>query len=172
MELEWQKVVQSLNFTIVATLINFGILVALLTWLLYRPVRNFIDRRRERINSRIKESKQRQKEAKELKEKRREELNRAREKRKEIIERAEEAAGSIKEDKKKEAKREAERIIQRAKQEAMQEKQQIREELRSEYLDAAILGAERILSREIEQTDHEELVEDLFQNLQRNGIDF
>ena len=171
MGLEWQKIIQSLNLTIVANWINFAILVAVLSWLLFRPAKKFIQEKRETIKSRIDSAQEREKTAEELKTQRKEELEEARERRQEIIEKAEQRGSKIVEEAREEAEDQASRIVDRAKKEAEQEKREVLEELEKQYVDVAMVGAERVLKREISREDHEEFLDSLFEDLQDKEFD-
>lgn len=171
MGLEWQKIIQSLNFTIIANWINFGILVVVLSWILYRPAKEFIEKRREKISSRIDNAKEREKSAQELKEERIEELNTAREKRREIIENAEDEAEKIIEQGREDAREEANRILDGARKEAEQEKERIKEEIEQEYVNMSLLGAEKILGRELDEEDQRRFLESLFAELEEEEVD-
>jgi len=170
MGLEWQTIIQSLNLTIVANWINFGILVAVLSWLLFRPAKEFIQEKRETIKSRIDNAQEKEKTARELKEEREQELQEAKERRSEIIERAESRAEEIVEEGREEAEKEAERIVEQAKKEAEQEKQEAFEELEEEYVDMALAGAEKVLEREISRQDHEKFLNSLFEQLKEKEL--
>jgi len=171
MGLEWQKIIQSLNLTIIANWINFAILVAVLSWLLFRPAKKFIQEKRETIKSRIDSAQEREKTAEELKTQRKEELEEARERRQEIIEKAEQRGSKIVEEAREEAEDQASRIVDRAKKEAEQEKREVLEELEKQYVDVAMVGAERVLKREISREDHEEFLDSLFEDLQDKEFD-
>ncbi|MBS3812337.1 F0F1 ATP synthase subunit B [Candidatus Bipolaricaulota bacterium] len=171
MGLEWQKIIQSLNFTIIANWINFGILVAVLSWLLYKPAKEFIETRREKIKSRIEGAKEREKSAAELKQERLNELKAAREKRREILDRAEKEAEEIVERGRKKAKEESKRIIEEAKAEAKQEQDKLRKELEEEYIDLSLLGAEKILGREIDERDQRRFLDSLLEEIEGDEID-
>lgn len=168
--LSWEKIVQSLNFTMVANLVNFAILVGVLSWLLYDPAREFIQKRKQKIQDRIEDARQRQGEAEELREKRTEELQEARTRAQEIIDNAEQTAEQIKQESREEAQEEASRIIEQAQQEAEREKQRVREELRQQYLNAAILGAEKVLSREVDEEDHQEAIDSFLDQLEEDQV--
>jgi len=170
MGLEWQTIIQSLNLTIVANWINFGILVAVLSWLLFRPAKEFIQEKRETIMSTIDNAQEKEKTARELKEEREQELQEAKERRSEIIERAESRAEEIVEEGREEAEKEAERIVEQAKKEAEQEKQEAFEELEEEYVDMALAGAEKVLEREISRQDHEKFLNSLFEQLKAKEL--
>ena len=170
MGLEWQTIIQSLNLTIVANWINFGILVAVLSWLLFRPAKEFIQEKRETIKSRIDNAQEKEKTARELKKEKEQELQEAKERRSEIIERAESRAEEIVEEGREEAEKEAERIVEQAKKEAEQEKQEAFEELEEEYVDMALAGAEKVLEREISRQDHEKFLNSLFEQLKEKEL--
>ncbi len=169
MGLEWQKVVQSLNFTIVANLVNFAILLGILSWLLYKPARKFINKRKEAIKNRIENAQEKEKEAQSLEEQKKEELIDARKKGREIIENAEKTAKQIKEESRKEAEEKADQIVEKKKKEAEKEMQNAKEELREDYINGAILGAEKILKREINRGDHRQMIESLMEDIEKDG---
>ncbi|MCF7876178.1 F0F1 ATP synthase subunit B [Candidatus Bipolaricaulota bacterium] len=171
MGLEWQKIIQSLNLTIVANWINFAILVAVLSWLLFRPAKEFIQEKRERIKSRIDNAQEKEETAEELKERRQEELEEAKDRRREIVQQAERRADEIVEDAREEAEKEKSRIVEEAKKEAEQEKQDVLQELEKQYVDVALVGAERVLQREIDREDHEEFINSFFKDLQERELD-
>jgi len=170
MGLEWQTIIQSLNLTIVANWINFGILVAVLSWLLFRPAKEFIQEKRDKIKSRIDNAQEKEETARELKKEREQELQEAKERRSEIIERAERRAEEIVEEGREEAEKEAERIVEQAKKEAEQEKQEAFDELEEEYVDMALAGAEKVLEREISREDHEKFLNSLFDQLKEKEL--
>jgi len=171
MGLEWQKIIQSLNLTIIANWINFAILVAVLSWLLFRPAKEFLQEKKERIKSRIDNAQEREETAEELKERRKKELEEAKERRREIVQQAERRADEIVEDAREEAEKEASRIVEEAKKEAEQERQDVLEELEEQYVDVALVGAERVLQREIDRKDHEEFINSFFEELQGKELD-
>lgn len=170
MGLEWQTIIQSLNLTVVANWINFGILVAVLSWLLFRPAKEFIQEKREKIKSRIDNAQEKEETARQLKQEREEKLREAKERRSEIIERAERRAEEIIEEGRDEAEEEAERIVEQAKKEAEQEKREAFEELEEEYVDMALAGAEKVLEREINREDHEKFLNSLFDQLKEKEL--
>lgn len=170
MGLDWQKIVQSLNFTIVANLVNFAILLGILSWLLYRPAREFIQKRKEAVGDRIENARQREEKAQSLEEEKKEELVQARKKGREIIENAEKTAEQIKKESREEAEKEADRIIEQAKKEAESEMEKAQNKLEEKYLDGAILGAEKILRRELDPEDHRRMIESLMEEIEEDEI--
>ena len=66
---------------------------------------------------------------------------------------------------KSEGSNEKDKIISTAHDEAAQELSKLREGLRKEVAGLAVSGAEKILSREIKPTDHQEMLDDLAKKL-------
>jgi F-type H+-transporting ATPase subunit b len=62
---------------------------------------------------------------------------------------------------KAEAEREARRIVEDGRRQLKQERAQMEAELRVAYADLAVLGASRVLRREVNVEDHRRLLEEL-----------
>lgn len=83
----------------------------------------------------------------------------------EIINHAEKRAGEIVDEAKEHAKVEADRIVAGAQSDIDQEVNRAREELRKSVADLAIIGASRILEKEVDAKAHAKMVEDLITQL-------
>jgi len=77
--LEWGAVVKTLNWTFVANLVNFAILLYLMKRFLFKPALAYLDRRREQIASRMEAARQSEERAEQLATQREQELSAARE---------------------------------------------------------------------------------------------
>lgn len=170
MNLEWAKVVKTINWTLVANLVNFAILLYLLKRLLYKPALAYLDRRRELIASRMESSRKSEEKAQELVTKRDQELHIAREQASRILEdtraRAEEMIAQSKED----ARKEGQRILAEARREIEQEREAMEMRLRQAYAEIAVLGASRVLDREINLKDHERLLNELISQVDEQAL--
>ena len=82
-----------------------------------------------------------------------------------ILDQANTRASSIVESAKSEGTNERDKIISTAQDEAAQELSKLREGLRKEVAGLAVSGAEKILSREISASDHQEMLDDLAKKL-------
>ena len=82
-----------------------------------------------------------------------------------ILDQANTRASSIVESAKSEGTNERDKIISTAHDEAAQELSTLREGLRKEVAGLAVSGAEKILSREISASDHQEMLDDLAKKL-------
>ncbi|MFC2082968.1 F0F1 ATP synthase subunit B [Candidatus Bipolaricaulota bacterium] len=165
MSVEWGKIVKSINWTFVFSLVNFGILLYLLKWLLFKPALEFLDRRREQIAGRIEAARQSEAQAQQLVVERASELRKAREHADGMFEEARKEAEAIIAKARGEAKNDAAKILSDGKQRLEQERDRMIHDLREAYADIAILGAERVLDREIRIDDHRRLLDQLLSEI-------
>jgi len=157
----WGKVVKSLNWTFIANLVNFAILLYLLKRFLYKPALNYLDRRRERIASQMEAARKAKEEAERLAAQREEALNAAFDQAQKTVEEARAQAEEIITAAKEEAKAEAARILEGARREIEKERAQMEAELRRAYAELAVMGASRVLNREVTLEDHRRLLDEL-----------
>lgn len=161
MRLEWGKIVQSLNWTLVFNLVNFAILLYLLKRILFKPAVKFLDARREQIAGQMASAQESERRASELVDERTRELQEARERAASIVDDAEARASETIGGAKKKAKSEADRIVADARTRMEQERDEMIRGLKAAYAEIAILGAERVLDREVRIDDHRSLLEQL-----------
>lgn len=165
MTVEWGKIVKSINWTLVFQWVNFGILLYLLKRLLFKPALAFLDRRREQIASRIEAARTSETQAQQLVAEREEELRQARERAEGILEDARHEAEAMIAKAKGEAKKDAAKILADSKHRLEQERDRMIHDLREAYAEIAILGAERVLDREIRIDDHRRLLDQLLEEI-------
>ena len=65
----------------------------------------------------------------------------------------------LKEEARQEARKEAQAIVERARAELERERDKIVDELRKDFVDTAILAAERVLSETLDRGKHRQLIE-------------
>ncbi len=165
--LTWGTVVKNLNLTLIFNLLSFGIIVFLLARLLYKPAIRWLDSRRALEEERLRRAKEAEEEAQALLQRRREELAEANRAAREILARAEAEAQRILKEARAEARRQAQAILEEARAEAEREREELISELRRRYAELVILAASRVLSREVRREDHERLLEQMAQGIER-----
>lgn len=170
MTVEWGKIVRSINWTLLFSLINFGLLLYLLKRLLFVPAIEFLDRRREQIAARIESAKRSESEAQALVSTREEELSTARDRAESIVSAARREAEEILASSKDAAKTEAAKILSDGKHRLEQERDRMIQDLREAYAEIAILGAERVLDREIRIDDHRNLLDQLIAEIDEETL--
>jgi F-type H+-transporting ATPase subunit b len=170
MSVEWGKIVTSINPTLAFGVVNFVILLYLLKRLLFKPALEFLDRRREQIAARIKSARQSELQAQQLVLERDSELKQARVRAEGIIEAAQREAEAAITRAKDFAKNEAAKILSDGKHRLEQERDRMIHDLREAYAEIAILGAERVLNREIRIDDHRRLLDQLLEEINEETL--
>ncbi|UCF09738.1 MAG: F0F1 ATP synthase subunit B [Candidatus Bipolaricaulota bacterium] len=170
MSFEWGKIVKSINWTLVFNLINFGILLLLLRWLLFKPAVEYLDRRRELIASRMERARESEEAAARLSEERASALGHAQEQAQRMLEEATTRGEEIVGEAKAAARQEAERIVEVGRRQLEQERDAMIGELRSAYAEIAVLGASQVLKREISGEDHERFLDELLAGLDEEAL--
>ena len=170
MSVEWGKIVTSINWTLVFGVVNFGILLYLLKRLLFKPALEFLDRRREQIAARIETARQSESRAQQLVLERESELQQARARAEGILEEAQREAETVIAQAKEAAKADASKILSDGKHRLEQERERMIHDLREAYAEIAILGAERVLDREIRIDDHRRLLDQLLEEINEETL--
>ena len=170
MSFEWGTIVKSINWTLVFNLINFAILLYLLQRLLFKPALQYLDRRREAIHARIQAAQADEEQAAALVAEQKEALGEARKRADGIVESAQREAEAVIAASKGEAKEVAERILEDGRRQLAQERDRMIADLREAYAEIAVLGAERVLDREIRIEDHRRLLDQLLEEIDEERL--
>ena len=170
MNFEWGKVVKSLNWTFIVNLINFAILLYLLKRLLFKPALAYLDRRREQIAAQMEAARASEEKAEKFALERQEALKATLEKNRHAVEETQQRAEEIIVEAKGAAKQEADRILAEARRQIEQERALMIQELRRAYAEIAVLGAARILSREVKIEDHRRLLDELLAEVDEEAL--
>ena len=147
-------------------IITFLILLFLLYWYVFPPIREQIDRRQKEIEGAIDEAQKTRAEARELLAEYRRQIEEARGESRRILEEGRKQADAQRERTKKEAREEGDRIIQRAREEIERERDAALREVRREVADMVILTSERVIGQELDRDGHERLISDALDNLE------
>lgn len=151
----------NITLTLIAQILTFGLLVWFIKAKLWGPLTKMLEDRKARIADGLAAA-ERGRHEQELAEKRAQEhLREAKQQAGEIISQAQKRATEIMEDAKTEALAEGRRIKAAAEAELGQEVSRAREQLRGEVVQLAVVGAGRVLEREVDASAHEKALEDL-----------
>lgn len=155
----------NLTVTLIAQIIVFAILVWFVNAVLWGPLTNLMEQRRQRIADGLAAA-ERGQHAQELAEERASKLlQEAKEKASEIIAQAQRRASEIVEESKDTARTEGERLLAAANAEIEKEVNRAREELRGQVVSIAVTGAGKVLKKELDPKAHEVLLKDLVAQL-------
>jgi len=146
---------------LVAQLVSFFLLFGLLTFLLYRPVRRMLDERSERIRVSMEQAEQIKEKMTETGEQVKEHLDAARREGQSMVAQAGQMSEQLREEARREARQEAETIIARARTEIGRERDEAISELKRQFVDLAILAAEKVITESLDRDKHRKLIEEV-----------
>ena len=144
-----------------AHLINFLIVVGLLNYFLFDPLKERLAERRETIKKGVADAKEAEKARFQAEEQAQEVVAEAKKEKHDILESAREQAESVKEQAAQEGKERAEEIKEIAHKKIANDRAQMERELEGQVGQLAILAAEKVLEREVDEDDHNQLVAEL-----------
>jgi F-type H+-transporting ATPase subunit b len=141
-------------------LINFGLLLFLLSKFLFPPIVRMLDERQARVRESMERAEALKEESTRAAEAVRQQLDEARREGQTIINTATQIADRIKQERQEQAQAEYEAILKRAQEDAARERERAYAELRQQVADLAVLAAERIIRRQLDPAAQRQLVEE------------
>ena len=150
-------------------IVNFLLLALLLHRLLYRPVLNMLDQRKERIREGQEAAQQARTEAEELRQEYERQLEESRAHARKIIEDATAAAERLREESVANAQQEAQRILERGKEELRTEIEHARRELRQEVALLSVEVAGKLIQESLDTEKNRQLAARLVSDLDESS---
>lgn len=144
--------------SLIAYLINFVLLLGILTLFAYKPLLKVLDQRSERIRESLEAADRARDEAAGSQRVIEDQLNEARREGQRLLEQAREAAARYQEEQMGQARRDAESFVERARSDIQRERDAAVQEVRANFGDLAITAAERVIRRSLDRQAHEELI--------------
>ena len=145
--------------TLVAQLINFGILLGLLYVVAYKPIMRMLDERSQKIKESVDQTEYVKEQAARAEEEVKKQLEAAAKEGQEVIARAVRTGEEIRQDSQQQARQEGEALISRARAEIQRERDDAIDELRQEFADMTILAAEKVIDRSLDKKAHSQLID-------------
>lgn len=157
-----------INFNLfLAQVINFGVVVGALFYLLYKPVLKMLRDRTERIEQSLQESDQVQEQLDNARRDYDAEIARARQEAATILSQAQERARSQEAEIVSQARQDADRIRIEAREQAEQERDQMLREVKDQVAGLVTLTASRVLQAELAAQGHDRLINESLEALGR-----
>ncbi len=154
----------------ISQVVNFVVIMLLLTTLLYKPIQRTLIARRDRIAEGIRQAEMAKVAAAEAEQTKQQILAEARDEAQQIRATATRDADQATQSIRTRAEEDATAIRQRAQQEAEAQKEAILSDAQRQIAELAMLGAERILSRELQHSvDQEQLIASLMAENRRSN---
>ena len=140
--------------------ISFGILLALLIIIGYKPITKMLDERSQRIKESMDQAEFIKQETAKTEQMVQEQLTEARKQGQDLVVQAEQIGERLKEEARQQAKKDAEAIVARARSEIKAENEEAIAQLRKEFVDVAIQAAEKVINRALDKEAHRQLIEE------------
>jgi len=145
---------------LIAFIINFIILFALLGLFLYKPVMKMLDERAKRIKESMEQAEATKAQYAHAEEEVKKLIIKAREDGQALVSQATQMGERVKEEAKEGAKKEAQVIIDRTRIELEEERDRIIDDLRREFVDISISAAEKVIKETLDKERHRKLIEE------------
>ena len=155
----------NINLTLIGQLLSFVVFVWFTMKYVWTPIMGALDTRRKGIADGLAAAERGQHEQELAEARAKDVLHGAKSQAAEIVTQAQKRAAEIVDEAKGDARQEGERLITAAKAEIEQESNRAREHLREKVAELAIVGAEKILMKEINAEAHKDIVESLAQQI-------
>jgi F-type H+-transporting ATPase subunit b len=160
-----------INATLIAQIIHFLLLMALMTWVAYKPITKALADRQAYVGNTIKVAEQQQADATKMKQEYQALLVHARNEAQAIIDKATKLGEQTRESIIKETKEETTKMLTLAKAEIAREQEKALTDLRNEVATLSVLVAGKIIGQNLDVQAHEKLVQDFISQLDNKGAD-
>jgi F-type H+-transporting ATPase subunit b len=144
--------------SLIAYLINFILLLGILSLFAYKPLLRMLDQRSETIRESLEAAERAREDAASSQEAIQEQITEARREGQRIMDQTREAAEQFRTEEMDKARQEAEAFVERAKADIQRERDTALHEVRASFGDLAITAAERVIRRSLDRQAHEELI--------------
>ncbi len=148
----------SINATLIAQILNFLILLAILAKFAYKPLLNVMEERRNRIANDLDSAEKTRLEAESLKAEYTKQLADARQQATDIVEKANKIAQNLHDEMVEQARVEKEEMMASAKERIEQEKQQAMLDIRSEVIALSTMIAGKIVDQKLNSAEDQKMV--------------
>lgn len=145
--------------TFIGQLVSFLILLGLLIYVGYKPIRKMLDERANRIEESMEQAEATKQEYERAKVAVQEQISKARQEGQAVIGQATQIGDRLKEEARGEARKEAQTIVDRTRVDLERERDKAIDDLRREFVDTAILAAEKVISETLDKEKHRKLIE-------------
>ena len=147
--------------SLIAYLVNFGVLLLLLYLFAYKRILGMLDQRSDRIRESLEEADRVRQESQEQQASMQRALDEGRQAGQRVLVEAREAAERYREQQQEQARAEAEAMLERARVEIRAERDAALEQVRAQFASLAVTAAERIIHRSLDPDMHRDLIDEV-----------
>ena len=145
--------------TLIAQVINFGILFLLLYLLAYRPILRMFDERSKKIKDSVDQAEYIKEQVARTEEEAEKRIEAATKEGQGLVARAVKTGEEVRQKAEQGAKAEAEVLIQRARSEIQRERDEAIDDVRKAFADLTVQAAEKVIDRSLDKEAHREIIE-------------
>jgi F-type H+-transporting ATPase subunit b len=156
---------------LLSQIVTFGLLAFLLSRLLYNPILNMLETRRERIAKGLEDARAAEEARGQADQEAAGIIEEARKRAQQVVAEANANAEQVRANIEAQAEEERRKILTQARQDAEAERNQVLSEMREQIGALAIAAAERILNSELDQQRQNELVQEFFSGIKSGEVD-
>ncbi|MCK5576904.1 MAG: F0F1 ATP synthase subunit B [Dehalococcoidales bacterium] len=149
--------------TLIAQIVNFAILFALLYLVAYKPIMRMLDERSRRIKESMEQTDQIREQAAKAEQETARRIEEAGKEAQNIIGQAVQAGEEAKQKTREDAQKEGEKLVTRARAEIDRERDEAIGELRKEFADLTVLAAGKVIDRSLDKEKHRRLIEQVLE---------
>jgi F-type H+-transporting ATPase subunit b len=153
------------------TLVAFGLTFLVLKRYIFGPVQSAIDERRERVRASLAEADRAREEARRLLEEHRQLRAGARQEAEDILAEARRVAESMRDRVREETEQDRQRRIEETRKQIAAETQRALEEIRAEVADLALVAAEKVTRKSLDDSDQRRLIEEAIRELDFSALE-
>lgn len=155
--------------TFIAMIFNFLLLMFVLVRFLYRPIRNILRKRAEKIQGDLDSAETAKSEALEARIQARELLESAHKDAYEIVEKARGEAERVREELTAQTRQELDALRQRAQQEIIRAKERAYDQMREDSVELALAVVKKLLSRDLSSEFNEGIIRDIMAEVEKEA---
>lgn len=145
---------------LLSQIVNFVLLLVILRMILYKPIVNMLDRRREKITTDLQEADKARSQAEAAKQEYEKQLDEAREERRSILAQATEQAEKMKEDILAEARAEAQEVVAKTEEDVEALRRQTLVGAQDQIVDLAMAAAGKVVGESLDEQAHRRLIQE------------
>ena len=145
---------------LLAQFISFGILLALLLLVAYKPVTKMLDDRSKKIKESMDQAEFIKQQVAKTEQMVQEQLAQARKQGQDLVAQSAQIGERLREEARQQARQDAEAIIARARTEIRAEREEAIAKLRKEFVEIAIQAAEKVINKALDKETHRQLIQE------------
>jgi F-type H+-transporting ATPase subunit b len=140
--------------------ISFGLLLIILILVGYKPITKMLDERSKKIKESMDQAEFIKQQVAKTEQMVQEQLAQARKEGQNLVAQASQIGERLREEARQQARQDAEALIARARSEIQAEREESIDKLRKEFVEVAILAAEKVINRALDKEAHRQIIEE------------